>query len=88
MALGDSIEFVVVLFAVARLGAVSVPLNTRHQLAENLHIIEDCSAKVVVHERDLADRVPTPGAPPSLEHVVAVRRDGGAPLAGLSARCR
>ncbi len=83
MALGNSIEFVVVLFAVARLGAVSVPLNIGHQLAENLHVIEDCSAKVVVHERDLADRIPAPGAPPSLEHVVAVRRDGGAPLAGL-----
>ena len=50
MVLGNSIEFVVVLFAVARLGAVSVPLNIRHTLAENSHIIKDCAAKVVVHE--------------------------------------
>ncbi|MGO9418955.1 class I adenylate-forming enzyme family protein [Roseiarcus sp.] len=83
LVLGNSIEFVVVLFAVARLGAVSVPLNTRHQLAENRHIIEDCSAKVVVHERDLADRIPAPGTPPSLKHMVSIRRDDGAPLAGL-----
>ena len=62
MVLGNSIEFVVVLFAVARLGAVSVPLNIRHTLAENSHIIKDCAAKVVVHEFDLSDRVPTPGA--------------------------
>ncbi len=38
MVLGNSIEFVVVLFAAARLGAVSVPLNIRHTLAENSHI--------------------------------------------------
>ena len=62
MVLGNSIEFVVVLFALARLGAVSAPLNIRHTLAENSHIIKDCAAKVVVHEFDLSDRVPTPGA--------------------------
>ena len=84
MALANSIEFVVVLFAVARLGAVSVPLNIRHQFAENRHILADCAAKVAVHERDLSDRVPSPGAPASLEHAVVVRRDGGAPLADLS----
>ena len=56
MVIGNSIEFVVVMFAVARLGAVSVPLNIRHQLAENRHIIEDCAAKVVVHEHDLSDK--------------------------------
>ena len=83
MVLGNSIEFVVVLFAVARLGAVSVPLNTRHTLSENSHIIEDCAAKVVVHEFDLADRVPTPGAPPSLKHALAVRHEGGPMLAEL-----
>jgi long-chain acyl-CoA synthetase len=81
--LGNSIEFVVVMFASARLGAVSVPLNIRHQLAENRHIIEDCAAKVVVHEADLADRVPMPHMLESLHHAVAVRRDGGVPLAAL-----
>src|ERR1700734_1096630 len=83
MVLGNSIEFVVVLFAAARLGAVSVPLNIRHTLAENSHIIKDCAAKVVVHEFDLADRVPTPGALPSLKHALAVRHEGGPMLAEL-----
>ncbi len=83
LVLGNSIEFVVVLFALARLGAVSVPLNIRHQLAENRHILEDCGAKVVVHEPDLSDRVPAPGGLPSLKHTIAVRRDGGPPLAAL-----
>ena len=83
MVLGNSIEFVVVLFAVARLGAVSVPLNIRHTLAENSHIIKDCAAKLVVHEFDLSDRVPAPGAPPSLKHALAIRREGGSMLAEL-----
>jgi long-chain acyl-CoA synthetase len=77
LVLGNSIEFVVVLYAVARLGAVSVPLNIRHTLAENSHIIKDCAAKVVVHEVDLANRVPSAGACPSLKHAVAIRRGGG-----------
>src|ERR1700679_2555326 len=83
MVLGNSIEFVVVLFAVARLGAVSVPLNIRHTLAENSDIIRDCEAKVVVHEFDLADRVPAAGALPSLKHALAVRHEGGPMLAEL-----
>ena len=79
MVIGNSIEFVVVMFAVARLGAVAVPLNTRHQLAENRHIIEDCAAKAVVHEHDLSDKVPAPDTLPSLKHSIALRRDSAAP---------
>lgn len=81
--LENSIEFVVVLFAVARLGAVSVPLSIRHQEAENRHILLDCSARLVVHEESLADRVPAPGVVPSLEHIVPVRRGEAVPLAEL-----
>ncbi len=81
--LGNSIEFIVVLFAIARLGAVSVPLNIRHQLAENQHILGDCAAKVVVHEGHLSERVPTPGAPMGARHAIAIRRDGGSPLVEL-----
>jgi long-chain acyl-CoA synthetase len=84
MVIANSIEFVVVMFAVARLGAVSVPLNIRHQYAENKHIIEDCEAKVIIHEHDLSDKVPRPGALPSLQHAVVLRRDGQtAPLNDL-----
>jgi len=81
--LGNSIEFVVMLFAVARLGALSVPLNIRHQLAENRHILEDCAAKVVVHEHDLSHRIAAPSAQRSLQHAVAVRRHGCPPLTEL-----
>jgi long-chain acyl-CoA synthetase len=84
MVIGNSVEFVVVLYAIARLGAVSAPLNVRHKLAENRDIIEDCEATVVVHEHDLADTIPAPGALPNLKHAIALRRDGSAsPLADL-----
>jgi len=79
MVIGNSVEFVVVMFAIARLGAVSVPLNIRHKLAENRHIIEDCEAMVVVHEHDLADTIPAPGALPGVKHAIGLRRDGAAP---------
>ena len=81
--LGNSIEFVVVLFAIARLGAVSVPLNIRHQLAENRHVLEDCAAKIIVHEGHLSERIPTPSAPRGAKYAIAIRRDDGSPLIEL-----
>lgn len=84
MVIGNSVEFVAVMFAIARLGAIAVPLNIRHQLAENRHIIEDCAAKVVVYERDLSERVPSPGVLPSLKHSIPLRRgEATPPLADL-----
>ena len=83
MVIGNSIEFVAVTFAIARLGAIAVPLNIRHQLAENRHIVEDCAAKLVVHEHDLSDKVPTANTLDCLKRTVSVRRDGSEPLADL-----
>ena len=83
MVIGNSIEFVAVMFAIARLGAIAVPLNIRHQLAENRHIVEDCAAKLVVHEHDLSDKVPTANTLDCLKRTVSVRRDGSEPLADL-----
>lgn len=83
--LSNSVEFVVVLFAVARLGAVSVPMSVRHQEAENRHCLNDCGPKVVLFDDSLADRIPSRDAVPTLEHAIAVRRGGGEPLAELLA---
>ena len=83
MVLANSIEFVVVLFAVARLGAISVPLSIRHQEAENRHILSDCGTKAVVYEESLASRIPTSEAVPTLEQRIAVRRGAAVPLAEL-----
>ena len=86
--LENSIEFVVVLFAVSRLGAISVPLSIRHQEAENRHILLDCTTRLVVHEESLADRVPAAGVVPSLEHAIPVRRGAAVPLAELLGEAR
>jgi long-chain acyl-CoA synthetase len=85
MVIGNSIEFVVVMFAIARLGAISVPLNIRHQEAENRHIIGDCAAKAVIYDADLLDRIPTNQSVPTLLHAVPVHRDGRPPLGDLFA---
>ena len=75
MVLGNGIAFVVVLFAIARLGAISVPLNTRHTLAENSHIIRDCAAKIVVHELGpLRTAFPRRPSRLSLKHAIAIRQ--------------
>ncbi len=83
LVLGNSVEFVVVMFALARLGAISVPLSIRHQEAENRHILGDCGTKAVVYEDTLTDRIPGPDAVPSLQHAIAVRRNEAVPLADL-----
>lgn len=56
--LGNRIEFVVTLFAAARLGAIVVPLNIREQKPELAYVLEHCGAELVVHETELADRLP------------------------------
>jgi acyl-CoA synthetase (AMP-forming)/AMP-acid ligase II len=62
--LGNHAEFVVALFAAARLGAVAVPLNIREQKPELAYILGHCGARLVVHEPQLAERLP-----PGLERV-------------------
>jgi acyl-CoA synthetase (AMP-forming)/AMP-acid ligase II len=56
--LGNRSEFVVTLFAAARLGAIVVPLNIRSQKPELAYVLEHCGASVVVHETELVDRLP------------------------------
>jgi long-chain acyl-CoA synthetase len=56
--LGNRIEFVVILFAAARVGAIVVPLNIRSQKPELAYVLEHCAASLVVHETELADRLP------------------------------
>jgi acyl-CoA synthetase (AMP-forming)/AMP-acid ligase II len=56
--LGNRAEFVLALFAAARLGAIAVPLNIRSQKPELAYVLEHCGAKLVIHEDELADRLP------------------------------
>ena len=56
--LGNRAEFVLALFAAARLGAIAVPLSIRSQKPELAYVLEHCGAKLVIHEDELADRLP------------------------------
>jgi fatty-acyl-CoA synthase len=48
-------DFVITLFACARLGAVFVPLNTRLAAPELRYILENSSAKLLIHEPRLSE---------------------------------
>jgi acyl-CoA synthetase (AMP-forming)/AMP-acid ligase II len=86
MLLGNGTVFPVVLFAAIRLGAVAVPINTREQTPGLAYLLEHCGAKVLVHDADLAGRLPAPEATPALAHRVAVAP--GAPCAELALMAR
>jgi long-chain acyl-CoA synthetase len=72
MLIGNRTEFVTVLFALARLGAIAVPMGLRLQGPEIAHVLADCGASVLIHEADLADRLPPPAEVPGLARHVAV----------------
>jgi long-chain acyl-CoA synthetase len=56
--LGNRAEFVVTLLAAWRLGAIAVPVGTRLATPEVEYIVQHCGAKVVVHDAELAPRLP------------------------------
>jgi acyl-CoA synthetase (AMP-forming)/AMP-acid ligase II len=63
--LGNRLEFPIAFLAAARLGAISVPVSIREQQPGLEYILRHCGAALLVHEADLADRLPrreeTPG---------------------------
>jgi long-chain acyl-CoA synthetase len=56
--LGNRTEFVVTLFAVARMGAIAVPLSIREQAPGLSYALENSGAKLLIYEAELADRLP------------------------------
>ncbi len=58
--IGNRPDFVTALFALARIGAVAVPMGLRLQTPEIAHILADCGARLMIHEADLTDRLPDP----------------------------
>src|SRR5512142_2984496 len=51
-------DYLVLVYACARLGAMLVPLNWRLAVAEQMFILSDASVRVLVLERALADVLP------------------------------
>jgi long-chain acyl-CoA synthetase len=72
MLLANRNEFVVTLFAIARLGAIAVPLSIREQTPGLAYMINHCAAALVVHEADLAERLPAPADVPSVRTRISI----------------
>ena len=81
--LGNRIEFVLSVFAAAKLGLVTVLLSTRQQTPEIAYVLRDCGAKLLIHEAGLAHRLPDIGDLPDLIHRIAV--DDAAELSRFAA---
>ncbi len=54
MIIGNSIEFVVSLFAITKIGAIAVPINTFLKKGEFEYILNDCEAKLLICAPSLA----------------------------------
>lgn len=69
--LGNRTEFVLMLFAAARLGAIAVPMSTREQAPGLAYMLAHCGAQLVVHEPELAALLPAPDELPGLRIRIA-----------------
>ncbi len=69
--LGNGLPFVALTYAVARLGAVLVPLNLREQTPGLLHAITDSGCRLLVAEGEAAALLPPPAETPALTHRIA-----------------
>ena len=66
MLLSNRPEFVIVLLAVLRLGAIAVPVSVREQAPGLAFVLGQCGAAAIVHDDELADRLPAPDTAPGL----------------------
>jgi len=74
-------EFVYALLAIFRLGAIAVPINVREQKPELAYVLNQCRARALVFDADLAERIP---AAEDLPHLLRRYAVGGA-AGGLAA---
>ena len=75
----NSIEFVETYFAIAKIGAVMVPVNWRLVAAEIAYILQDCNAKALVYDSEFDEVVNTlqDGAQGELAVEQWIRRENG-----------
>ena len=63
---GNRAEFAIALLAAIRLGAIAVPMGTRLQTPEIAYVLQHCGAAALVHDAQLAGRLPPPAETPAL----------------------
>jgi len=81
MVMGNSPAFVITLFALFRLGAVAVPVSVRSAPAEVGFVIDNTTARLVVHDAPLANLIPQGAACPGIAFDAL---NGAAPLPALA----
>jgi O-succinylbenzoic acid--CoA ligase len=84
MFIGNRPEFVFVLLALQRLGAIAVPVGVREQRPGLAYIARQCAAMGVVFDAELAERIPDGSEAPDLALRVAVGGHGDDSLATLA----
>lgn len=82
---GNSNEFVIGVLGALRLGAIAVPLSIREQREGIGYVLEHCGASVLIHDAELATKVPAAEVVPALRHrfVVGGAVAGAEPFAAL-----
>lgn len=65
-------EYVALIFAIARVGAVVVPLNVRETAPELEYVINDCGACLLAHDAALTASLPHHDVTPHLAHRVTL----------------
>jgi len=81
--IGNRIEFVLALFAAARLGLIGVLLSTRLQKPEIAYMLEDCGAAAIIHDAALTERLPDSQDVPRLRHRISADPAEAPSLAAL-----
>lgn len=76
--LGNRPEFVITLLAVVRIGAIAVPMNIRQQTEELDYALNQCGAALLIHEAELAPRLPDGERVPALRCRIAIAGDESA----------
>ena len=71
-------EFVFVLFALQRLGAIAVPIGAREARPALAYMLNQCGAKSIVFDAELADRIPDFSDVPSLKLRISIGAAAGA----------
>ncbi len=66
-------ENIALIFAIARIGAVLVPLNIREAAPELEYVLNDCGARLLVFDSASEGNLPAKAATPRLEHRVTVQ---------------
>ncbi|MBL8348260.1 MAG: acyl--CoA ligase [Rubrivivax sp.] len=77
--LRNRVEFVVAAAALARLGAVAVPVSVRSAAPEVAYVVAQCDAMGALCEADFCGLLPAPADAPALTLRVAVGGAAGAP---------